>query len=173
MIEPLPLPASDADVDALAQLLVDTVEHGAAVSFLAPLPFSVARDWWRSTLSRAHPRAVFLVARAADGIVGTVQMHPSWAPNQPQRGEIAKLMVHRRARRTGLARRLMEAIERAAVSQGVHLLTLDTKRGDAAEALYRTLGWTAAGTIPEFAIDSDGSPHDAVIFYKAIGDSSR
>jgi GNAT superfamily N-acetyltransferase len=131
MIEPLPLPASDADVDALAQLLVDTVEHGAAVSFLAPLPFSVARDWWRSTLSRAHPRAVFLVARAADGIVGTVQMHPSWAPNQPQRGEIAKLMVHRRARRTGLARRLMERssarrCRRACTS------TLNTKRGDAA-----------------------------------------
>jgi len=110
------------------------------------------------------------VARDPDGIVGTVQLHPAWAPNQPHRAEIAKLLVHRRGRRMGLGRQLMETIEDAAQRAGFGLLTLDTKRGSAAEQLYRQFGWTAAGTIPGFALDSDGTPHDAVIFYKQLGD---
>jgi acetyltransferase len=168
-IERLNLPASDADCRSLAQLLVDAVESGAAVSFLAPLTVARAEAWWRSMLSAADPRAVVLVARDADGIVGTVQFHPAWAPNQPHRAEIAKLMVHRRSRRFGLGTRLMHAIEEEAHQAGFGLLTLDAKRGGAAEHLYRRLGWVHAGTIPEFAFDSDGTPHDAVIFYKKLG----
>jgi GNAT superfamily N-acetyltransferase len=128
-----------------------------------------AESWWRKTLSTAHPRAVFLVARASDGIVGTVQMHPAWAPNQPHRAEIAKLIVHRRARGAGLGQQLMRAVEQASSDEGFSLLTLDAKRGGAAERLYRRLGWIHAGTIPRFAFDGDGrTPHDAVIFYKDL-----
>ena|SRR6185295_18202911 len=168
-IERLALPAADADLRDLARLLVDTVESGAAVSFLAPLPLERAAEWWRRTLSTADPRAVFLVAREEDGIVGSVQLHPAWAPNQPHRAEIAKLLVDRRCRRAGLGTRLMLAIEDAARRKGFGLLTLDTKRGDAAEQLYRRNGWTSAGTIPRYALDPDGAPHDAVIFYKELG----
>ena len=145
LIERLALPASESDVRALAQLLVDAVDSGAAVSFLAPLPIERAEEWWRATLSAAGRRATFLVARDLDGIAGTVQLHPAWAPNQPHRAEIVKLIVHRRARRTGLGRRLMQAIEDAARDDGFRLLTLDAKRGEAAERLYRRLGWIAAG----------------------------
>jgi GNAT superfamily N-acetyltransferase len=138
------------------------------VSFLAPLPLERAEDWWRETVSACHSRSVFLVARDAEGIVGSVQLHPAWAPNQPHRAEIAKLLVHRRGRRAGLGTRLMQAAEDAARRAGFGLLTLDTKRGDAAESLYRRLGWTPAGTIPGYALDSDGTPHDTVIFYKEL-----
>lgn len=62
----------------------------------------------------------------------------------------------------------MEAVEDAARRAGFGLLTLDAKRGAAAEQLYRRGGWIEAGTIPGFALDSDGTPHDAVIFYKAL-----
>jgi acetyltransferase len=172
-IERLNLPASDADCRSLAQLLVDAVESGAAVSFLAPLTVARAEAWWRSMLSAADPRAVVLVARDADGIVGTVQFHPAWAPNQPHRAEIAKLLVHRRSRRFGLGTRLMLAIEDEARRAGFGLLTLDAKRGEAAEQLYRRLGWAHAGTIPRFAFDSDGTPHDAVIFYKDLTSVGR
>jgi GNAT superfamily N-acetyltransferase len=168
LIERLILPVADSDLRALAQLLVDAVESGAAVSFLAPLTLERAEAWWRRTLAGSHSGAIFLVARDLEGIAGTVQLHPAWAPNQPHRAEIAKLLVHRRSRRTGLGTLLMETIEAAARRTGFRLLTLDTKRGDVAEHLYRHLGWTPAGTIPGYALDPDGTPHDAVIFYKEL-----
>src|SRR5712671_356468 len=101
-IERLILPASDADLSALARLLVDAVESGAAVSFLSPLSLEQAEAWWRRTLATAHAGAICLVARDRDGICGTVQLQPAWAPNQPHRAEIVKLLVHRRSRRAGL-----------------------------------------------------------------------
>src|SRR5947207_6769963 len=156
MIERLLLPVGDSDLRALAQLLVDAVESGAAVSFLAPLTLESAEDWWRRTISVSHSGAIFLVARNVEGIVGSVQLHPAWAPNQPHRAEIAKLMVHRRSRRSGLGRRLMRSIEEAARQAGFTLLTLDAKAGGAAEQLYRRIGWTEVGTIPRYALDPDG-----------------
>jgi GNAT superfamily N-acetyltransferase len=167
-IERLGIPASDADVRALAELLTDGVESGAAVSFVAPFTNEQSAAWWRKTLASAG--AIFLVARdAAGAIVGSVQLHPAWAPNQPHRAEVAKLLVHRSVRRGGVGTRLMRAIEAEAKSAGLRLLTLDAKRGGDAERLYRKLGWTHAGTIPRFAVDPDGkTPHDAVIFYKEL-----
>lgn len=168
-IEELPLPVTDADVRGLALLLVDAVESGAAVSFLAPLTLDVAEAWWRKTIAAADRRAVFLVGRNEDGIAGSVQLHPAWAPNQPDRAEIAKLLVDRRCRRAGLGRRLMQTIEDAARRAGFRLLTLDAKAGGAADALYRQLGGTAVGTIPRFALDPDGkTQHGAVIFYREL-----
>lgn len=169
MIEPLTPPVADADLRDLAGLLVDAVESGAAVSFLAPLTVEEAEAWWRTAVSSADPRAIFLVARAEARIIGTVQLHPAWAPNQPHRAELVKLLVHRRSRGAGLGARLMEAAEEAAREAGFTLLTLDAKRGGAAERLYRRLGWTHAGTIPRYALDTDGvTPHDAVILYKDL-----
>lgn len=173
-IERLNLPASDSDVRELAGLLMDAVESGAAVSFLATLTRSSAEDWWRNALTTSHPGAVFLVARDAEGIVGSVQLHPAWVPNQPHRAEVTKLLVHRRSRRAGLGTLLMQAIEDAARAAGHTLLTLDAKRGAEAEQLYRRIGWTYVGTIPRFAVDPDGhTPHDAVVLYKEIGEANE
>lgn len=172
IVERLTPPVAEADIRALASVLVDAVESGAAVSFLAPLAHDRASDWWRATIKAADPRAMFVVARQAAEIVGTVQLHPAWAPNQPHRGEIAKLLVHRRAQRAGLGAKLMRAITDAAREAGFSLLTLDAKRGGAAERLYRRLGWTQVGTIPRYAVDPDGeTPHDTVIFYKALDEA--
>jgi len=168
VIERLILPAGDSDIRALAYILVDAVESGAAVTFLASLTLAGAEEWWRKTISGSRPGAIFLVARDAKGIVGTVQLHPASAPNQPHRADISKLLVHRRSRRKGLGRQLMQAIEEAGRRAGFSLLTLDAKRGAAAEHLYRGMGWTPAGTIPRYALDPDGTPHDAVIFYKEL-----
>jgi GNAT superfamily N-acetyltransferase len=175
MIERLSGPLSDKDVRGLARLLMDAIDSGAAASFLASLTQEAAEAWWRTTLASARPGAVFLAARQPDGaIVGTVQMHPVWEPNQPHRADILKLLVHRRARRQGLGARLMQRIEDEARRAGFRLLTLDTKRGDPAERLYLRLGWTVAGTIPGFAVDPDGvTPHDAVFFYKELARDLR
>lgn len=168
-IEHLHRPCQDHDVRDLTSLLIDTVDSGAAVSFMQPLAADVAEAWWRSTLASPHPRAVFLVARDSEGIVGTVQLQPAWAPNQPHRAELCKLMVHRRARGRGLGRALMEAAEAAAREAGFALLTLDCKRGGVAEQLYEKMGWTRVGVIPDFARDADDKAwHDTVIFYKKV-----
>jgi acetyltransferase len=133
---------------------------------VSPLTVAAAEAWWRTTLASGP---VVLIARDAGGIAGTVQLHRAWAPNQPHRGEVVKLLVHRRAQGAGLGRRLMAAVEEAATRAGLRLLTLDAKRGAAAENLYRKMGWTEAGAIPRFALDTDGvTPHDAVIFYKHL-----
>ena len=168
MIERLAPPVSEADLRSLALLLVDAVDSGAAVSFLS-ITEAQALDWWRRQFAAPASGAIVLAARDADGIVGAVQLHPSWAPNQPHRADIAKLIVHRRARRRGLGERRMAAVEQEAASAGYRLLVLDSKRGDAGERLYRRLGWNVVGTIPRFALDTDGrTPHDTVVFYKEL-----
>lgn len=168
MIEALTLPVPDADLTGLADLLVDAVDAGAAVTFLPPLEVERARNWWRGVITGAPAGSVFLVAREGGRLLGTVHYQPAVAPNQPHRAEVSKLIVHREARRRGLGRQLMAALEQHARRQGLGLLTLDTKRGDPAERLYARLGWTTAGVIPDFARNPDGTYHDTVIFYKKL-----
>ena len=168
MIEELVRPVAEADIRDLAALLLDAIDSGASVSFLAPLDIERAQDWWRHTIATADDRSIFLVARDSQGIVGTVQLRAAWAPNQQHRGDIAKLLVHRRARRQGVGAALMEAIEQRARAAGFTLLTLDTKRGDGAERLYTNAGWTRVGVIPNYALNPDGTPCDTVVFYKLL-----
>ena len=168
LIEELPRQPSDLQLEGLSDVLLDAVASGASVSFMADLTRARALEWWRGTLARADRRAVFLAARDEHGIAGTVQLHPAWAPNQPHRADVAKLLVHRRARGRGLAGRLMRELEVRATTLGFTLLTLDTCQGSPAERLYGRLGWTAAGVIPRFALNPDGSWCDTVLFYKAL-----
>jgi ribosomal protein S18 acetylase RimI-like enzyme len=160
--------ATDDVVQQLASVLVDAVTDGASVSFMPDLKFDEAADWWRQTLSTSPSRAVVLVARDEMGIVGTVQLQPSWAPNQVHRADVAKLIVHRRARGRGIARTLMQEIERHAREQRFTLLVLDTCKGSAAEKLYTSLGWLRVGVIPHYALNPDGTPCDTVYFYKQL-----
>lgn len=168
MIERLLPPVSESDLRALAALLVDAVDSGAAVSFVTITP-GEAEAWWRRQLAKPASGAIHLVARDAEGIVASVQLHPAWAPNQPHHADVSKLIVHRRARRRGLGAAMMAAVEREAAAAGFRLLVLDSKRGDAGERLYRKLGWSVVGTIPRFALDTDGRTlHDTVVFYKEL-----
>lgn len=166
IIERLTRAAPEADVRGLAGLLLDAIDSNAGISFMPGLTQAEAEQWWRTVLTTGSARAVILVARDPDGIVGTVQVQPSWAPNQPHRGDLAKLIVHRRRRGEGIARALMIAAEREAAAEGLTLLVLDTCKGSAAEQLYTSMGWVRVGEIPDFALNPDGSVCDTVFFYK-------
>ena len=169
-IEVLAAPLADSDLEQLTDLLVDVVDGGASVSFMAGLTREDAREWWQRTFAGADGRAIILAARdAVGGIVGSAQLHPAWAPNQPHRADVAKLLVHQRARRRGLARALMADLEARAAANGFTLLVLDTCQGTPAEALYHGLGWTEVGVIPHFALTPDGGNCDTVFFYKEVG----
>jgi GNAT superfamily N-acetyltransferase len=168
-IDRLSRDASAPDVRDLSALLLDAVDSGAGVSFLSDLTSERAEAWWRSVLDSAPDRAVVLVAREPDGhIIGTVQLQPAWAPNQPHRADVAKLIVHRRGRRRGIARSLMAALEHAARQNGFTLLLLDTCKGYEAERLYASTGWVRVGEVPGFALNPDGSLCDTVFFYKQL-----
>ena len=167
-IERLGGDASADDIRSLALLLMDAVASGAGVSFMADLTMADAEAWWRRTLMTSPERAIVLVARDATDIVGTVQQQPAWAPNQPHRADIAKLIVHRRVRRQGIGRALMAAVEQAAAASGFTLLVLDTCKGYDAERLYASSGWVRVGEVPNFALNPDGSRCDTVFFYKEL-----
>jgi len=164
-------PARRADIEnELTEILVDCVEGGASVSFMQPLARTKARAFWHGVLdSAARGERIVLLARDAAGRVsGTVQVVTALPENQPHRGDVAKLLVHRRARRQGLARALMLAAEDAARSVGRTLLVLDTVTGGAAERLYAQLGWIVSGRIPGYALMPTGEPCSTTIFYKTL-----
>jgi GNAT superfamily N-acetyltransferase len=158
-------------IRALAEVLVDCVEGGASVSFLAPFGMDEAEHFFEGVIrSMERGDRLLFAALDADRIIGTVQLVTGLPKNQPHRGEVAKLLVHSAARGQGVATRLMQELERTAAKLGRTLLTLDTVTGGAAETLYRRLGWTSAGVIPNYALFPDGTPCDTTIFWK---DTSR
>jgi GNAT superfamily N-acetyltransferase len=161
-----------AEVDMLADVLHAVVHGGAGVSFIVPFSLDDARAFWTGSVLPGviARRRRMLVARLDGRIVGTVQLDPAWAPNQPHRAEVLKLLVHPDARRRGIARLLMMALEDLARDNGWSLLTLDTWTGQAGERLYRSLGYIAVGAIPRFARGSTTTQLEAAtIMYKELG----
>jgi GNAT superfamily N-acetyltransferase len=167
-----------AAVPGLADVLIDCVAGGASVSFMAPLHRDKAMGFWQGVADGvARGERVLLVAEAvgADsewGIVGTVQVILAQPENQPHRGDVSKLLVHRRARGTGVGAALMVAAEDAARDGGKTLLVLDTSN-DGAERLYRRQGWVMVGTVPGYALWPDGTPCDTVFYYKRVGTAGK
>src|SRR5262249_53686794 len=95
-------------LDELSALLVAVVDDGASIGFLPPMATDQARAYWQNVF---EPGVRLLVAEQAGHIVGSVQLHLAMRANGSHRAEIARLMVHRAARRHGLGRALMNAIE--------------------------------------------------------------
>jgi len=158
-----------AEVDRLAAVLLDCVEGGASVRWLAPFSRDDARAAFEAVAADVERSGRVLLAAYDDGeLVGTVQVAPAQQPNSPHRGEVVQLLVHRSARRRGVAARLMDAAEAEARAEGWRLLVLDTVTGDAAERLYERLGWTKVGVIPNYALYPDGRPCDTSVFFKQL-----
>jgi GNAT superfamily N-acetyltransferase len=158
-----------AQLDGLAAVLADCVAGGASVSYMAPFSHEQARAAFEAVAAEVEQgRRLVIAAFADDRLVGTVQVILALPPNQPHRGEIAKLLVHRSARRRGIAQLLMAHAESEARAEGKTLLVLDTVTGDNAERLYARLGWTRVGVIPGYALYPDGRPCDTTVFWKAL-----
>lgn len=158
--------AVEGRVEALSRILADSVEEGAAISFMAPLSYEdAARFWLHDVLPEvAAARRVLFGAERGGEIVGTVQLLTAMPPNQPHRCEVAKMIVHPSARRLGIGRRLMVRAIEQAKELGRTLVTLDTRTGDAAEPLYASIGFEVAGVIPDFAWDPDGRARHATTY---------
>jgi GNAT superfamily N-acetyltransferase len=158
----------------LCEILIDCVEHGASVGFLAPLDVAEADAYWRR-VERAvgERRRVLLVAELPDDVLaGTVQLDVDTLPNQPHRATVSKLLVHTESRRRGVGEVLMAALERVALDAGRWLLTLDTATPEAAR-LYEQMRWTPAGAIPKYALNPDGTLTATTFYWKELPGGPR
>jgi GNAT superfamily N-acetyltransferase len=158
----------EREIQGLSDVLIDCVEGGASVSFMLPMTRDKAEAFWRNAAaSVARGERFVLAAEDATGIVGTVQVILAQPENQPHRGDLAKMLVHRRARRQGIGGALLSAAERHARSLGKTLLVLDTASDDA-ERLYARQGWQRCGQIPDYALFPDGRPCATTIYFKFL-----
>ena len=169
-IQVLDGPAAWVAGPALADILIDCVERGASVSFMHPLTRERAEAFWADVAeSVAHGERILLAAEVDGEIVGTVQVIFADEENQPHRADLAKMLVHGRARRRGIAERLMRAAEEAALAAGKTVLVLDTVTGGDAERLYERLGWARVGVIPGYALLPQGGLCDTTVYYRNLG----
>ncbi|MBB1200903.1 GNAT family N-acetyltransferase [Enterobacteriaceae bacterium 89] len=154
----------------LVDILVDCVNGGASVSFMLPFhPDKAASFWQKMARSVAAGERIVLAAEDDQGgLIGTVQLIVDLPENQPHRAEVAKLLVHSRGRRQGIAGLLMKALEGLALANGKQVLVLDTATGSGAEAFYQRCGWTKCGEIPGYALMPDGALTATSVFYKFL-----
>ena len=164
----------EPQLDELAGVLMDCVEGGASVSFMHPLTRERALGFWRRVAQgvAAGERAL-LIAEDAQGLCGTVQLIFDLPENQPHRADLAKMLVHRRARRQGLGAALMRAAEATARECGKTLLVLDAVTGGDAARLYEHLGWQRVGDIPDYALFPRGGLCSTTVYYRNLADRAR
>lgn len=156
-------------IQELGDVLIDCVEGGASVSFMLPMTRAKADAFWRNAASSvARGERIVLAAEDATGmIIGTATVILQQPENQPHRGDIAKMLVHRQARKRGVGAALLMAAEENALRAGKTLLVLDTASADA-ERLYERQGWQRCGVIPDYALLPDGPPCATIIYYKFL-----
>ncbi|MFN8440538.1 MAG: GNAT family N-acetyltransferase [Caldilineaceae bacterium] len=159
----------EREIQGLSTVLIDCVEGGASVSFMLPMTRSKAENFWRNSAASAErgERQIFAAEDSTGAILGTVTVVLQQPENQPHRGDIAKMLVHREARRRGVGAALLEAAEHSAMNAGKTLLVLDTASDDA-ERLYVRRGWQRCGEIPDYALLPTGEPCATQIYYKYL-----
>ena len=168
-IRPLAAEEAEARLSELADILVDAVEHGASVNFMAGFSRDEGRAFWRKQLADIAAGEKLLFVGERDGrLVATVLLTYAPQPNAPHRGEIGKMLVLSSERRQGLGRRLLVAAEEAALAAGRTLLMLDTESGSAGDKLYRSCGWREYGRVPDHAYRPDGRLAETTMFYKHL-----
>lgn len=158
-----------AAIPDLCETLSDCINGGASLGFMLPFHPQDGAGYWLDIARGIGEGGIVLAVAEVDGrVVGTVQVGLASKPNQPHRGDLMKLLVHRSARGLGLARKLMEAVEAEAARRGRTLLVLDTATGSDAEAIYPRFGWERVGVIPDYALWPDGGFCGTTLFYKRI-----
>jgi GNAT superfamily N-acetyltransferase len=170
MLEIVELTAEEAiaRIGELADILLDAVRDGASVGFMSDISRAEAEAFWRETIAAIAAGTIIFAVAQNSALVGCVLLQPCRKPNQPHRADVAKLLVLARARRGGIASRLMDALEARSRALGRTLLTLDTATGSDAENFYVRRGYGRAGVIPGYALMPDGAPTGTTFYYKQL-----
>jgi len=158
-----------AHLEALVELLRDSVDGGASVGFLPPLEATEARAYWEGVLAELGSASRGLALAWVDGrVAGTAQLVEAGKANARHRAEVSKVLVHSAFRRRGVGAALMRAVEERARQQGKRTLVLDTREGDSSERLYQSLGWIRVGVIPRYAESAGGALDGSAFYYKLL-----
>jgi ribosomal protein S18 acetylase RimI-like enzyme len=168
-VRPLGIDEYRAAISDLSELILDAVASGASINFLADVTPAEATAWWQAREEDVARGVTSPFVAFIDGrIIGCALLTRSTKANSPHRAEIEKVIVHRSARRQGIASALMRAAEDLARAEDRWLLVLDTVTDSAADALYRSLGWHETGVVPNYAMRPDGRPWPATFFWKDL-----
>ena len=160
---------SAAQLDALAQLLVDCIAAGASIGWVRTPTLDAARSYWqRIADSEARGERCWWVIADGDSILGSAQLVTDGPENGRQRAEVCKVMVHPSARRRGFGQALMQAAEAEARARGRRLILHDTKTHTPAPPRYEGLGWQVCGVMPDYAEQADGSLGATTWMYKRL-----
>ncbi len=162
---------TDIDIEQLAALMINVVSNGASIGFMDNLNEAEATLFWSKVLDKVIQGKVLLfVARETHSgqIVGTVQLQIDLPPNQPHRGDVAKMLVHANYRRQGIAEQLLHYLENIALQHNRYVLVLDTVTDSPAQQLYTKCGWVVVGNIPEYALFPDGKACSTTYMYRKL-----
>lgn len=153
----------------LVELLLDAVQHGASVGFMANLQASEALTYFDGVRAELEKGNVLLWAVVQEEqVLASVQLSLCQKQNGLNRAEVQKLLVLKPAQRRGLGGQLMSALEQAAHQHKRGLLYLDTEAGSPAEDFYRSVGFTLSGKLPDYACSPDGEYKATAIYYKTL-----
>jgi ribosomal protein S18 acetylase RimI-like enzyme len=156
-------------IQALAQLLVDTVAARGSIGFMHPVTFDTAKGFWKSAMDQAsRDERVILGAFEDKTLIGTVTLILNCPPNQPHRAEIAKMMTRLDRRGQGVGKALVQAAEEIAAARGRTLINLDTAEEEGAAGFYESLGYQKVGVIPDYALKPYGGLTGTVIYWKRL-----
>ncbi len=155
--------------DQLNDLMIDSVNTGASIGWIMPMPRAEADAYWRARIAEVEAGSrVLLLAWIDDALVGSAQLGLEQRPNGTHRAEVQKLLVHSAYRRRGIARQLLTTLEACARAAQRSLLFLDTRQGDVAEHLYQAFGYQRVGAIPNYVTNEHGEFEATVVYYKLL-----
>ncbi len=169
-IKELDAAQAEARMDELAVVLLDCVAGGASVGFMADLSTERARVFWQGVAGQVADgkRHLFVALDDAGRVCGTLSLVVDMPDNQPHRADVSKMLVHRSARRQGVAEHLLRALEVKARELGKTTLVLDTVTGSDASRVYERTGWQRAGDIPNYALMPEGPFCSTTYYFKPL-----
>lgn len=146
--------ADDADWPAIWPIVHEVLSAGETYTFPADLGEADARDMWLEE----PPGCTVVAVDDADGaVLGSAHM----GPNRPGPGAhvgTASFMVGPAARGRGVGRLLGEYVVRWLRDEGYHSIQFNAvvESNEVAVALWKSLGFTVVGTVPEAFRRPDG-----------------
>ncbi|MCW2108048.1 UNVERIFIED_ORG: GNAT superfamily N-acetyltransferase [Rahnella aquatilis] len=152
--------------DELAQLLIEANSTGACVGFPHVTGQREAEDSFHDLRpALTQNERLLWIARDEQGVIGTVQLDLAHSPDLPHQAEVSTLLVCARARRRGVGRLLMRALENTAQNLRCSVLSSDMQSGSDAEAFYRAQGYRCATLRQDSA---RYSRKNEVVYYKQL-----
>jgi len=144
-----------ADLSELVAATEDAIREGIGFNWVLPPGKDVLETYWRGVL--VVPERVLFVGRLDGTLAASVQLLKPGASKETSSftASIEAHFVAPWARGHGLAKMLLESVEREARAQGFSLIKLSVRQTqEAAIKLYEESGYKHWGTLPFYEFES-------------------